>query len=80
MKQLDLTPRQQEVLAALLELSNGDCGPSLRQLGEAVGMASTWAVRRHLNILQRRGFIARHAKKVGGITVLSISGISGVAA
>lgn len=81
MKPRELTFRQREVLAAVRNLSDGDHGPSLRQLGEAVGLASTWAVRRHLDILERRGLIAREPKKVRGIRVLPFAAaVSGVAA
>jgi SOS-response transcriptional repressor LexA len=72
----DLTDRQREVLLAVLELSRADRGPSLKELGERVGLASTWAVRRHLDILERRGFIARTPKTVGGIKALSVSGVA----
>jgi repressor LexA len=81
MKQPELTPRQREVLAKLCELSGGGRGPSLRQLGDAVGLASTWAVRRHLDILERHGLISREPKKSRGIRVVpSSESVSGVAA
>jgi repressor LexA len=76
-----LTPRQCEVLVAVRELAKGERGPSLRQLGDAVGLASTWAVRRHLDILERHGLISREPKKFRGIRVVrSSESVSGVAA
>lgn len=52
-----LTDRQREVLEAVRTLSENGRGPSLEEIGERVGMASTWAVRRHLGILERKGFL-----------------------
>ncbi len=53
-----LTPRQAEVYSAIKAITAEGQPPSLEQLAERVGMASTWAVRRHLGILEKKGFLA----------------------
>jgi SOS-response transcriptional repressor LexA len=65
-----LTDRQREVLDAILRLSAGGRGPSLKEIGECVGLAGSWAVRRHLSILENRGYIERMPKTPRGINAL----------
>jgi SOS-response transcriptional repressor LexA len=59
-----LTERQAEVLNAVRELSANGHAPSLDEVGECVGLRGSWAVRRHLDILARKGFLKprRHRK------------------
>ena len=52
-----LTERQRGVLNAVNEFSKKGQAPSLAELGASVGLRSTWAVRRHLSILERKGFV-----------------------
>jgi len=54
---MPLTGRQAEVLAAVRELSAKGRAPSLDELGKRVGLRGSWAVRRHLDILARKGFL-----------------------
>jgi hypothetical protein len=79
MRRRELTPRQHEFYAAVCELSEKE--RTLRKLGARVGLASTWAVRRHLDILERHGLIERQPRKHYGIKLLPFSeSVSGVAA
>ena len=52
-----LTERQAEVLNAVHDLSANGHAPSLDEVGERVGLRGSWAVRRHLDILARKGFL-----------------------
>ena len=52
-----LTARQRDVLNAVNEFSKKGRAPSLVELAASVDLRSTWAVRRHLNILERKGFL-----------------------
>jgi len=58
--QHSLTPRQQRVLQAIeaFGLLHG-YSPTLREIGEAVGLASASAVSYHLSCLQDRGYLSR---------------------
>ena len=55
-----LTPRQRAVLEAVRDLT-ADQGypPSLREIGEAVGLSSTSSVTHQVNPLQRAGLLRR---------------------
>jgi repressor LexA len=64
------TARQREVLDAICRLSADGRGPSLRELGAYVGLAGSWATRRHLSILEKRGYIERMPKTPRGIKAL----------
>lgn len=44
--------------------------PTLRQVADRLGIASTNGVRYHLGVLERAGYIRRHAKVSRGIQVL----------
>lgn len=59
-----LTTRQQEILA-FIERTVGDRGypPSVREIGEAVGLASPSTVHSHLHTLQRLGYLRRDPTK-----------------
>ena len=54
-----VTPRQQEVLTALAAFNAKGEAPTLYELAEACGLKSTWAIRRHLAILQKKGLAKR---------------------
>jgi SOS-response transcriptional repressor LexA len=69
-KNLPLTSRQAEVLAAIRELSANGRAPTLAELGARVGMRGSWTVRRHLPILTARGFLRpRRYRKPRDITL-----------
>jgi repressor LexA len=66
-----LTPRQREILE-MIELHMRDHGypPSVREIGEAVGLTSPSTVHAHLNALQRRGYLRRDPTKPRAIEVM----------
>lgn len=69
-----LTPRQQEILV-YIEKTVGDRGypPSVREIGEAVGLASPSTVHSHLHTLQRLGYLRRDPTKPRAIEVTADS-------
>jgi len=70
MTDVKLTPRQREILECI-EQSMRERGypPSVREIGEAVGLTSPSTVHNHLNSLQRLGFIRRDPTKPRAIEV-----------
>ena len=55
-----LTPRQQRILATLRDsIEKRGYPPSMREIGEAVGLTSTSSVAHQLKTLEKRGFIKR---------------------
>ncbi|HMG40669.1 MAG TPA: transcriptional repressor LexA [Acidimicrobiales bacterium] len=67
---MTLTPRQREILE-MIEQHMRDHGypPSVREIGEAVGLTSPSTVHAHLNALQRRGYLRRDPTKPRAIEV-----------
>ncbi|HET6949420.1 MAG TPA: transcriptional repressor LexA [Acidimicrobiales bacterium] len=65
-----LTPRQREVLE-IIEQHMRDRGypPSVREIGEAVGLTSPSTVHAHLAALQKRGYLRRDPTKPRAIEV-----------
>lgn len=65
-----LTERQRQVLACI-EASMRDRGypPSVREIGEVLGLASPSSVHAHLNSLQRMGYLRRDPTKPRAIEV-----------
>lgn len=58
----DLTDRQRDLLEALHRLhAQQGYAPSIRELGDAVGLASTSSVHRHVRILSQRGLVEHRA-------------------
>lgn len=64
MTEHQLTPRQREILD-MIERHSRDHGypPSVREIGEAVGLTSPSTVHTHLGTLQRLGFLHRDPTK-----------------
>lgn len=55
-----LTPKQRTVLALIVEhWQNHGRSPSVRELMPAIGVASTCTVQRHLDALEKKGFVKR---------------------
>jgi repressor LexA len=55
-----LTPRQEEVLDLVLEaLERRGYPPSIREICDALGLSSTRGALRHLEALEKKGFISR---------------------
>jgi len=70
MSQQTLTPRQREVLV-IIEQHMRERGypPSVREIGEAVGLTSPSTVHAHLAALQRRGYLRRDPTKPRALEV-----------
>ena len=62
-----LTQRQQDVLV-FIEKTVGERGypPSVREIGQAVGLASPSTVHSHLHTLQRLGYLPERDQQVSG--------------
>ncbi|WP_082772009.1 transcriptional repressor LexA [Actinoplanes sp. TFC3] len=55
-----LTPRQRSVLTVIRDWANRyGYSPSTREIGDAIGLASTSSVSRHLRVLEDLGFLRR---------------------
>jgi repressor LexA len=66
----ELTARQQEILDVIeRELSERGYPPSVREIGEAVGLTSPSTVHAHLATLQRLGFLRRDPTKPRALEV-----------
>ncbi len=60
----ELTDRQARILEYIRQVSrNRNYPPSVREIGEAVGLSSSSTVHNHLNQLERRGLIRRDPSK-----------------
>lgn len=72
MNDTQLTDRQREILH-VIESSVAERGypPSVREIGEAVGLASPSTVHSHLHTLQRLGYLRRDPTKPRAIEVTS---------
>ena len=67
----DLTQRQQEILEfIILETQKKGYPPSVREIGEAVGLSSSSTVHAHLEKLQQLGYIRRDPTKPRAIEIL----------
>ncbi len=67
-----LTDRQQQTLE-IISLFIAECGfpPSLRQIGEKLGISGTLGVIKHLDALERKGCIRRQSGSSRGIVLVS---------
>jgi len=66
----DLTRRQQEVLAGIRSVfQETGYPPTVRELGERLGLRSSCTVQRHLEALERKGFIRRNPTKARTIEI-----------
>ncbi|KFI59228.1 transcriptional repressor LexA [Bifidobacterium gallicum] len=84
-----LTDRQQAMLNAIQELTSANgFAPSMRELGQAVGLSSTSSVKHQLQVLADKGYIRKVGNKgraieiidadtptLGNIADISISGL-----
>lgn len=67
-----LTPRQDQVLTALTEhVEAKGYPPTVRELGEQVGLTSSSSVVHHLRELQEMGYITRDPGSPRAITLLT---------
>ncbi len=66
-----LSPRQQAILDYIKkEVEEKGYPPSVREIGEAVGLASSSTVHGHLSRLEKKGFIRRDPTKPRAIEIL----------
>jgi repressor LexA len=66
----DLTPRQRQVLEFIdAEVRRRGYPPSVREIGEAVGLSSTSTVHAHLEALEEKGYLRRDPTKPRAIEV-----------
>jgi repressor LexA len=71
----DLTPRQRQVLEFIdAEVRERGFPPSVREIGEAVGLSSSSTVHAHLAALQDKGFLRRDPTKPRAIEIHYESG------
>lgn len=57
----DITDAQERMLEYIIEtIRDHDRSPTIREIGEAMGISSTNGVRYHLSALEERGYIRRH--------------------
>jgi repressor LexA len=69
----DLTPRQQKVLEVIREaVRRRGYPPSIREIGEAVGLTSTSSVAHQLAALQRKGLLWRDPNRPRAVEVRSV--------
>jgi len=69
--QRELTRRQQEILEFIrAEIHRVGYPPSVREIGEAVGLSSSSTVHSHLAALETKGFIRRDPSKPRALEVL----------
>jgi len=68
---VDLSSRQSEILNIIKkEIALKGYPPSVREIGEAVGLTSSSTVHNHLNTLEEKGYIRRDPTKPRAIEVL----------
>jgi repressor LexA len=66
----DLTPRQRQVLEFIdAEVRERGYPPSVREIGEAVGLSSSSTVHAHLAALEEKGFLRRDPTKPRAIEI-----------
>jgi len=70
-KQDALTQRQRQILDFILsEVNRKGYPPSVREIGQAVGLTSSSTVHSHLTALERKGFIKRDPTKPRALEVI----------
>jgi repressor LexA len=76
----DLTPRQRQVLEFIdSEVRDRGYPPSVREIGEAVGLSSSSTVHAHLAALEDKGFLRRDPTKPRAIEVCFEPGSGAIA-
>jgi repressor LexA len=74
-----LTPRQQRVLTVIREsLQARGYPPSMREIGEKVGLTSSSSVAHQLRTLEEKGFIRRDPNRPRALTVAEVDPQEGV--
>ena len=68
----DLRPRQQQILNSIKQhLAQKGYPPSVREIGEAIGLSSSSTVHFHLNALEEKGYLRRDPAKPRAIELLN---------
>lgn len=71
MQQTDLTTRQRQVLDYIeAQIRQHGFPPSLREIGQELGIRSTNGVSDHLRALERKGYISRDVRKPRSLALL----------
>ena len=71
MEYTELTSVQQRILDVIKEsMTNRNYAPSMREIGESVGLSSTASVSHQLNKLELLGFISRDPRRPRTIDLL----------
>ncbi len=66
-----LTPRQQQILDYLVKMiQDKGYAPSVREIGDALGLSSPSTVHQHLTALAEKGFIRRHGDRMRALEVV----------
>ena len=69
-----LTPRQEAILAFIeREVACKGYPPSVREIGEAVGLSSSSTVHSHLRTLEKKGYIRRDPSKPRALEILDLA-------
>ena len=72
----DLTPRQRQILEYIKrEVQQRGYPPSVREIGQAVGLSSSSTVHGHLGKLEEKGYIRRDPTKPRAIEILEPGGV-----
>ncbi len=67
----ELTERQRQILQAIYDRQRArGYPPTVREIGQAVGLSSSCTVQKHLNALERKGFIRRDPTRSRTIEIL----------
>lgn len=67
----ELTERQRQVLQVIYDRQRArGYPPTVREIGQAVGLSSSCTVQKHLNALERKGFIRRDPTRSRTIEIL----------
>ncbi|MEO6715608.1 MAG: transcriptional repressor LexA [Mycobacteriales bacterium] len=70
-----LTPRQRKVLEVIRDaVEHRGYPPSVREIGEAVGLTSTSSVHHQLAVLQKKGYLRRDANRPRAVEVFAARG------
>lgn len=69
-----LTPRQEEVLRIIEERLNSGLPPTLREIAADLGVSGTMGITKHLEALEKKGFIRREQGSSRGILLVGSSG------
>jgi repressor LexA len=66
-----LTERQKSILSGIHEIYRATgAPPTVRELGQRVGLSSSCTVQRHLDALERKGYIRRNRTKARSVEII----------